>query len=97
VPFLLSAVLIAVGLYVWLHTTETPVFASAAQRAHRTRLPIADLVRRQQRAILLATGLTTGIFVGLTLGSVYLTNYATTGLGLSQTSVLVIDVIGGAA
>jgi hypothetical protein len=75
VPFLLSSVLIAVGPYVRLHTTETPVFARAAARARRTRVPLADLIRHQPRAILLATGVTTGILVGLTVGSVYLTNY----------------------
>ena len=97
IPFLLSAVLIAVGLYVRLHTTETPVFTRARRQGGTTRAPFVEVWRRQTRTMLLAIGVTTGIFGAMTVGSVYLTSYATATLGLSQSTILLIDVIAALA
>ncbi|QUP52767.1 MFS transporter [Ralstonia syzygii] len=44
VPFLVSAVLVALGLYVRLKITETPAFQAAIERRERVRLPIAALL-----------------------------------------------------
>lgn len=60
IPFLVSAALIAVALYVRFNIDETPVFAR--ERAdEKTRLgpaetPIAQVLRRQRREIVLAAG-----------------------------------------
>ncbi|GAA4883194.1 MFS transporter [Pseudonocardia benzenivorans] len=97
VPFLLSAGLIAVGLYVRLHTSETPVFARARSRGETTRAPFLEVWRRQTRTMLLAIGVTTGIFGAMTVGSVYLTTYATTTLHLGMSTILLIDVLAAAA
>jgi MFS family permease len=96
VPFLLSAVLIAVGLYVRMHTTETPVFTAAA-REGTSRAPFLEVWRRQPRTMLLAVGVTTGIFGAMTIGSVFLTSYATATLGLGQSTILLIDVVAATA
>jgi metabolite-proton symporter len=45
VPFLVSAVLVALGLYVRLKIAETPIFAAALERHQRVKVPIATLVR----------------------------------------------------
>src|SRR6187551_179848 len=42
IPFLASAVLVLVGLYVRLTITETPVFQAAMTREERSRVPIAE-------------------------------------------------------
>jgi MFS family permease len=99
VPFLLSGVLIAVGLWVRLRTTETPVFAAAARTQGRSAIPFADVWRRQPRTVLLTVGVMTGIFACISIGSVYLTNYATSagGLGLSEPTALVMNVVAGLA
>lgn len=44
VPFLVSAVLVALGLYVRLKIAETPAFQAAIERRERVRLPIAALL-----------------------------------------------------
>ena len=54
VPFLLSAIMLGIGLYVRLHIAETPEFE--AIRDLRTELPIVDLLRTHGKAALLATG-----------------------------------------
>jgi len=94
-PFLFSAVLIGVGLWVRLHTVETPVFTHAVRE--RSRVPFVELWRRQPRTILLVTGLATGIFGAMTIGSVYLTGYATSVLGMSQAAILGINVLAALA
>jgi MFS family permease len=99
IPFLLSGVLIAVGLWVRLRTTETPVFAAAARASRRSMIPFAEVWRRQPRTVLLTVGVMTGIFACISIGSVYLTSYATSagGLGLSEPTALVMNVIAGLA
>lgn len=44
VPFLLSAALVALGLYVRLKIAETPAFRAAIERRERVRVPIVSLI-----------------------------------------------------
>lgn len=53
VPFLLSAALLAVGLYVRLKMAETPVFQKALDQAERVKVPLATLLREHWRPTLL--------------------------------------------
>jgi metabolite-proton symporter len=46
VPFIVSAVLVALGLYVRLKITETPAFRAAIERKERVRVPVATLLAR---------------------------------------------------
>jgi metabolite-proton symporter len=45
VPFLVSSVLVALGLYVRLKIAETPAFRAAIERQERVRMPVAALFR----------------------------------------------------
>ncbi|MFI6310097.1 MFS transporter [Nocardia fusca] len=57
VPFLLSAVLVAIGLFVRLKVAESPVFLAARQAAAvkpRRRPPLAEVLTRYPRAVVLA-------------------------------------------
>jgi MFS transporter, MHS family, shikimate and dehydroshikimate transport protein len=45
IPFLLSALLIAVGLFVRLTVAETPAFARAKEAEARERMPILEVIR----------------------------------------------------
>lgn len=56
IPFLLSAVLIVIALYVRLSINETPVFAQEKERRAIPKAPIAELFRDQRRQIILASG-----------------------------------------
>ncbi|CAB3762331.1 MFS transporter [Paraburkholderia humisilvae] len=46
VPFIVSAVLVALGLYVRLKIAETPAFRAAIERRERVRVPVATLLAR---------------------------------------------------
>jgi metabolite-proton symporter len=96
VPFLLSAVLVAVGLWIRLGIAETPVFQAAmakAELAKQNRAPVVEMFRHQWREVFLASG---SVLVWLSffyIGAVYLTNYGTTALGLPRNTMLAINLI----
>jgi metabolite-proton symporter len=56
VPFLLSGLLIAVGLVIRVRLTETPLFARLAQSGEVARAPVRETLRRHWREVLLAAG-----------------------------------------
>lgn len=55
IPFLLSAVMVVVGLYVRLRLTETPVFARAVAAGAPVNAPIAALLRGSWRQLVIGT------------------------------------------
>ena len=60
VPFLLSAVLVAVGWYIRSRVAESPMFEAEIEAEAPPKLPIMDVVRERPRAILLGAGLRVG-------------------------------------
>jgi MFS family permease len=53
VPFLLSIVLVAIGLYIRLGILETPVFARLIEEQRIEKAPVVEVIRRQPREIML--------------------------------------------
>jgi MFS family permease len=72
IPFLVSAVLVAVGLYVRLKVTESPEFTAAAKASTSIRLPIVTVVRDHWPQVLCGIGIFAGI-TGVWGVPVYLT------------------------
>ena len=56
IPFLLSIVLIAVGLYIRARVTETPVFQEALAKRRPRRMPVIDAVVQHPREFLVVLG-----------------------------------------
>ncbi|MFS2294331.1 MAG: MHS family MFS transporter [Actinomadura sp.] len=54
VPFLISIVLVAVGLFVRLRITEPPLFEEARKRRQTTRAPLLEVLQRRRREVVLA-------------------------------------------
>jgi MFS family permease len=54
VPFLFSAVLIAVGLVIRLKVAETPMFRKLEQASEKRKLPLLDVLRNHPRAVIIA-------------------------------------------
>ncbi|MBO0883178.1 MAG: MFS transporter, partial [Mycobacterium sp.] len=94
-PFLISAALIGVGLYVRLHIEETPVFAEEKARHSVPQAPLAELLRQQRRKVALAAGSIIGCYTYTFIGSAYLATYAHTHLEYSRNVVLCVGVLGG--
>jgi MFS family permease len=96
-PFLLSAALIGVGLYVRLNVDETPVFAEEKVRHLVPKAPLAEVLRLQRRETALAAGSVLGCFTFFFMVSTYLAAYGHTDLGYSRNVVLFVGVLGGLA
>jgi metabolite-proton symporter len=88
VPFLLSAVLIGVGLFIRLRVLETPAFSQVKATRSEARLPILDVLRQHPRTLVLAVGsfiVVNGVFYLLVTFSL---SYGTAQLGLSRNVIL---------
>jgi MFS family permease len=54
IPFLFSLVLVLVGLWVRLRVMETPLFAEAVQQQKVAKVPVAEVIRRHPKEIVLS-------------------------------------------
>ena len=88
VPFLLSIVLIAFGLWVRRGVEETPMFKDLENRGAKARAPIGEVVRFHWRQLLLAGGVRIGSDVLYSLALIFTLTYVTTVLNLSRTLAL---------
>lgn len=86
-PFLLSAVLIAFGLFIRLRLQETPAFAQV-QREGVASAPLLDVLLRQPRTFLIAVGMKVSEVAWVYVLTVFSIVYATTRLGLPRTLIL---------
>ena len=96
-PFLISAGLIFIALYVWLRIDETPIFAEEKARDLVPNAPLSEVLRLQRREIALAGGSVLGSFAFVYMAGTYLTTYAHTHLGYTRNFILVVGVLGGLA
>ena len=103
IPFLLSAVLVLIGLYVRLAVEESPVFkeaqAHAAKQAAagvKETMPIVEVFRRYPREVLTAMGARFAENVSYYIFTIVITTYATKRLGLPSSTVLGAVLIGAA-
>jgi metabolite-proton symporter len=96
-PFLISAVLIGIALYVRLNIDETPVFAEEKARNLVPKAPLAEVLRLQRREIVLAAGSVLAGFTFPYLANAYLPTYGHTHLGHSRAVILFVSVLGGLA
>jgi MFS family permease len=60
VPFLLSFVLVFVGLYIRLGVLESPVFAKLKQQGRVEKAPVVEVLKRNWREVILTALLRTG-------------------------------------
>ena len=95
VPFVASAVLVVVGLYVRLTITETPVFQRAVTRGVLVpKAPITVVVRQHWRTVVIGTMASLSTFVLFYLMTVFALSWGTTALGYSRNEFLVLQLIG---
>jgi metabolite-proton symporter len=55
IPFLLSSVMVAIGLYVRLRLAETPVFTRAVEHGEKVKSPLAQVFRSSWRQLIIGT------------------------------------------
>jgi metabolite-proton symporter len=94
IPFLASAVLVLVGLYVRLTITETPVFQNALNREERVKLPMVVVFRDHALTLVLGTMTSLATFVLFYLMTVFALAWGTSALGYNRETFLLIQLFG---
>ncbi|MFZ5896753.1 MAG: MFS transporter [Myxococcota bacterium] len=92
-PFLGSAVLVGVGLWVRLKISETPAFARALQEAPPPRVPLAELLRNHPRAVIAGTFAVVACYAIFYLSTAFALGYGTTALGYPRETFLAVQLV----
>lgn len=87
-PFLASALLVGVGLWVRLRLTETPAFSAALVEAAPARIPLAELLRHHARALSGGILAAVACFAIFYLTTAFALGYGTTKLGMARDTFL---------
>jgi metabolite-proton symporter len=93
-PFLASAVLVLLGLYVRLTITETPVFQAAVERSEQVGVPMFTVFRHHTRQLFAGILTCLATFVLFYLMTVFALSWGTSALHYSRASFLLIQLFG---
>jgi MFS family permease len=94
IPFLASALLVFMGLYVRLRLSETPAFRKAIENHERVRVPMFTVFAEHPRILVLGTFAATATFVLFYLMTVFSLSWGTSALGYSRQELLILQMIG---
>jgi MFS family permease len=94
IPFLSSAVLVLVGLYVRLTITETPVFQDAVSKSARVKVPMFEVFRRYPGTLVVGIMSSLATFVLFYLMTVFALSWGTSALGYSREKFLLMQLVG---
>lgn len=93
IPFIASALLVWVGLYVRLKIVETPAFLEVMEKNERVNLPIKDVFSRHAVILILGTLISVTVFLLFYLMTVFTLSWGTTALQYSHSSFLLAQII----
>lgn len=88
IPFLASIALVAVGVFMRMKVTESPVFEQVRKENAIQRAPFMAIVRNHTRAVILAALTVAATSAIGYIKNVYFLSYATQTLGIERTTVL---------
>jgi len=88
IPFLVSIVLVLLGVFIRYRLAETPAFQEVVYRNDVVKLPVLEVIKRDFRSFLLAVGITVSEIALAYLLTVFTISYSTTVLGLPRQAIL---------
>lgn len=91
-PFLASAGLVLLGLYVRLTLTETPVFRAALDRGEQLRVPMVAVFRSYRKPLIAGIFVCLATFVIFYLMTVFALSWGTSALGYSRGKFLLMQL-----
>lgn len=94
VPFLLSTLLIAVGLFIRLRLLETPAFTALKQQEGTTSAPLIQVFKDHPREVLVGMGMRFGQNVLFYLFTVFVLSYGEKTLGYAKSTMLAGVAVG---
>jgi len=92
IPFLASALLVGVGLWVRLKIGETPAFAAALEKAPPPPVPLGELLRHHGAGVLAGIAGVVACFAIFYLATTFALSFATTSLGYSKQDFLAVQL-----
>ncbi|AUI62203.1 MFS transporter [Amycolatopsis sp. BJA-103] len=96
IPFLLSGVLVVIGLWIRLAVSESPVFLAAQEKSAPEHAPVVEVFRNNWRAVLITIGSRMAENVSYYVITAFILVYVTTGLSLPKSAGLNAVLIGSA-
>jgi metabolite-proton symporter len=93
IPFIASAVLVFVGLYVRLKLTETPDFLKVVENNERVRMPMSAVITKHKSPLLLGTVAAITTFMLFYLMTVFALSWGTSTLNYPRASFLTAQLI----
>lgn len=93
IPFIASAVLVWLGLYVRLKITETPDFMKVIDNNERSKIPVADVFVKHTKAITLGTLATITTFLLFYLMTVFTLSWGTSALHYPKSDFLILQMV----
>ena len=93
-PFLASAVLVLLGLYVRLTITETPVFQEARSRGEQVKVPVVDVLVRHTKSLVAGILICLATFVLFYLMTVFALSWGVSALGFTREKFLLMQLFG---
>jgi len=98
IPFLISLVLVGIGLFVRLQILETPTFAKLKLEGRESRVPLLDVFRQHPRAVLIGMGMRFAQNVVFYVYTVFMLGYGEKTLGYPRgvmlRGVMLASIIG---
>jgi MHS family shikimate/dehydroshikimate transporter-like MFS transporter len=88
IPFLLSILLVGVGLFIRLQLEETPVFRELEAKKEVAKLPLVEVLTTHRRSFLTAVGLKLSEIAYASIGGVFVISYVTGKLAMPRSVVL---------
>ena len=95
IPFLISIIMVGVGLYIRLGVLETPVFAELVEKERLSSSPVVEVLRRQPKEVILSAFVRMGEQGPGYVYIAFIFTYGTRVLGASRESAAVRDGDGG--
>ena len=92
IPFLSSALLVIVGLYVRLKITETPAFQHVLDQNARVKVPVLTVFHEHRRVLVLGTVTALATFVLFYLMTVFALSWGTSALHYSRRDFLIMQL-----
>ncbi|WP_291795981.1 MULTISPECIES: MFS transporter [Brevibacterium] len=94
IPFLASAILIAIGIYVRLGISESPVFAQMAKSANVARIPLVGVLSTALPLVLGGVLVNMGFNTFIFIVNSFSTSYGTQALGMDRNTLLLSSLTG---
>ncbi|MGF9661170.1 MFS transporter [Arthrobacter crystallopoietes] len=96
IPFLLSVVLVGIGLVIRLKVAESPLFLALEHKAEERKIPILEVLTKYPKNVIMGTLVGMSSYTVQGLMTVWAISYVVDEVGLDRTGVLNIKAIGAA-